>query len=443
MNRKLRISQCMIVKNEEKNIEKALSWGKNIMWEQIVVDTGSTDRTVELAKELGAAVYHFPWINDFAAAKNYACDQASGDWIAFLDADEYMEGEDAEKVYRLLENLTENQAPYQVVITNWFHLDAGGNVFMGGIQMRFFRNRPEIRYTGRIHEYLVDGGRELAASEVLDACEELIVYHTGYTAQAVSDAGKTKRNEEILLLELEKRPEDADVMGNLADVYKAMEDYDRAIEWYKKAVHVIQAGTAGPQVWNQRMSWTFSYLLDLLRWKKREEEEILEVYGQAVYYLPRESDFDYILGIHYLAKNHWEKAAYHLGRALELFEAYGSLGVGQIVAAKLMKIHEDLAISYYNAGQKKKSVQTCVSYLKESPLAMGVLKVLLTAFRGEAGDEGAGQVLDFLRQLYDFGSLKERLFVLKAAKEAGYQSIYEAVWNLFSPAEQEALSGLV
>ena len=74
MRRGVRLSQCMIVKNEEKNIERALSWGKDIMYEQIVVDTGSTDRTVDIAKQMGAKVYHFEWIDDFAAAKNYAID---------------------------------------------------------------------------------------------------------------------------------------------------------------------------------------------------------------------------------------------------------------------------------------------------------------------------------------------------------------------------------
>ena len=93
MKKEIRLSQCMIVKNEEKNIERALSWGKSFMWEQIVVDTGSTDRTVEIARRLGAKVYHFEWIDDFAAAKNYAVSQAQGDWIVFLDADEYLRGQ--------------------------------------------------------------------------------------------------------------------------------------------------------------------------------------------------------------------------------------------------------------------------------------------------------------------------------------------------------------
>ena len=90
-----RISQCMIVKNEERNIERALSWGKAVIWEQIVVDTGSTDRTVELAKKMGAKVFFLEWPEDFAAAKNYAIDRAEGEWIVFLDADEHMTEKDA------------------------------------------------------------------------------------------------------------------------------------------------------------------------------------------------------------------------------------------------------------------------------------------------------------------------------------------------------------
>ena len=95
---RVKITQCMIVKNEEKNIRQALSWGKEVVSEQIVVDTGSTDRTVEIAEQMGAKVYHFSWIDDFAAAKNYAIEQATGEWIVFLDADEYFQPEAAQKL---------------------------------------------------------------------------------------------------------------------------------------------------------------------------------------------------------------------------------------------------------------------------------------------------------------------------------------------------------
>ena len=93
-----KISQCMIVKNEEANIERALSWGKGVVSEQIVVDTGSTDRTVEIAERMGAKIYHFEWIDDFAAAKNFAISKAKYEWIALLDADEYFLEEDAKKL---------------------------------------------------------------------------------------------------------------------------------------------------------------------------------------------------------------------------------------------------------------------------------------------------------------------------------------------------------
>ena len=117
---KLRISQCMIVKNEEKNIERALSWGKEIMWEQIVVDTGSTDQTVEIAEQMGAKIYHFDWIDDFAAAKNFAIKQASGDWIVFLDADEYMLPEDTKKLPSVIKKA--HKAKMDILFTLWLQV---------------------------------------------------------------------------------------------------------------------------------------------------------------------------------------------------------------------------------------------------------------------------------------------------------------------------------
>ena len=145
----IRLSQCMIVKNEEKNIEQALAWGKGVVCEQIVVDTGSTDRTVELAEAMGARVYHFPWIDDFSAAKNFAISKAEGDWIAFLDADEYITEEDAKKLPPLLNKL--DRTHYAVLLTAWIHIDGSGCVFSGGVQTRIFKNMEGLRYKNRIH----------------------------------------------------------------------------------------------------------------------------------------------------------------------------------------------------------------------------------------------------------------------------------------------------
>ena len=106
----VRISQCMIVKNEENNIQRALSWGKGLVSEQVVVDTGSTDQTMEIARRMGAIVYEFPWKDDFSAAKNFAISKTKYEWIAFLDADEYLAPDAKEKVRDYIKLLHDTEA---------------------------------------------------------------------------------------------------------------------------------------------------------------------------------------------------------------------------------------------------------------------------------------------------------------------------------------------
>ena len=149
---KIKISQCMIVKNEEQDIRRALSWGKGIVSEQIVVDTGSTDNTVQIAEEMGAKVFHFEWCDDFSAAKNYAIEQASGDWIAFLDADEYFSEQDARKIPGLLkkiENASLKSGRIHLVRTALVDLNDDGEIFSVGQQDRIFRNMKGLRYKNR------------------------------------------------------------------------------------------------------------------------------------------------------------------------------------------------------------------------------------------------------------------------------------------------------
>ena len=83
----LKISACVITKNEEKNIEKWLECMSELADEIILIDTGSEDHTVDIAEKYNAKIYHIKWENDFSKAKNYAIEKASGDWIIFLDAD--------------------------------------------------------------------------------------------------------------------------------------------------------------------------------------------------------------------------------------------------------------------------------------------------------------------------------------------------------------------
>ncbi len=82
------LSLCMIVKNEEKHLARCLSSVKDVADEIVIVDTGSTDKTIEIAESFSAKIFHFDWVNDFSAARNFALSKCTGDWILYLDADE-------------------------------------------------------------------------------------------------------------------------------------------------------------------------------------------------------------------------------------------------------------------------------------------------------------------------------------------------------------------
>ncbi len=84
----LMLTLSMIVKNEEKYLEDCLKSVRGVADEIVIVDTGSTDHTIEIAQEYNAKLFHYTWINDFSAARNYALEKSTGDWVLYLDADE-------------------------------------------------------------------------------------------------------------------------------------------------------------------------------------------------------------------------------------------------------------------------------------------------------------------------------------------------------------------
>ena len=119
-NRKPRLSVCMIVKNEERFLGQCLASVKDIADELIVIDTGSTDRTIEIAREHGAQVGHFEWCNDFAAARNVSIAPATGDWILFLDADEELSPAEKQNLPALLDS--DNVALIRLPLINALNL---------------------------------------------------------------------------------------------------------------------------------------------------------------------------------------------------------------------------------------------------------------------------------------------------------------------------------
>lgn len=440
----LRISQCMIVKNEENNIQKALSWGKEIMWEQIVVDTGSTDNTVDLAQKLGAKVVHFTWIDDFAAAKNYAISQASGDWIALLDADEYMMPEDAKKVEDVLIELEERN--FDGLSTGWQQLNDEGKIFSSGTQIRFFRNDPDIRYRRRIHEQLErKSGKEL---RVGDATQELSIFHTGYQTKALDGKTKSQRNRKLILAELEDHPEDYEMMGYLGDDFLSDGEKEAAETWYRRSIQHMPPVIVN---YDQRSAVTFTEFLCLLI--EKEEllgdgtylEEIQKTYQKAIKLLPEEADFDYVLGRFYAVKNEMKQAQKLLEMALEKVNTYGCYNKALRLSGNLFDAYELLVRCCYALKDQQKCISYAANYLKYNPYGVEVLflflRVLLPEWeKGETKEAQKREVLEVLSKFYDLSIVKNRVFLVKAAEKAVGRDISLFFANqLFTPEEQKRL----
>ncbi len=433
-----KISQCMIVKNEEKNIKRALSWGKGVVSEQIVVDTGSTDRTLEIARQMGATVYHFDWIDDFAAAKNFAISKAKYGWIAFLDADEYFNEEDAKKVLYYVGQLRDS---YDSIITAWVQLDDQDQVMTVNSQMRVFRNTPYLRYQGRVHEYLTmtDGSE----NRCVDAVQELSVFHTGYTREEDKRKKASGRNLRLIQAELRDRPDDWRMWSYLGNEYSAPEELPQAEEAYRKAIALMPEEL---EEYDSRPSDAYLRLLDILAFRKKTEEaEVWGLYEEAVRRRPKDADFDYIIGRYCAGHGDYPKAIEHLKRALTLLETHGNMERSSILSGDIQKAYELLAVCYFNSNELAQCVQITTMLLKDQPYLMSTAMLYLSAFRKDPGtaargEEGALEVLEFMgRSFYDLSTLKDRIFVLRAAMDAGYRSLVTVIRRMFTPEELVAV----
>lgn len=409
----------MIVKNEEANIERALSWGKGFIWEQIVVDTGSTDRTVEIAKSMGASVYDLEWTDDFAAARNFAMSLAKGDWIALLDADEYFAPQDVKTLESLLSQV--HGTGTEAIAAACINLNEKGEP--GGIatQIRIFRNKPELRYRRRIHEQLLaeEGKRPM---RVLDATKELSMFHTGYCGEAYQKKNISKRNLTLLQKELEEHPGDSEILGYLGDEYHSAGQSEKAEQYYQQAIEAM------PPVLDEldaRSAATFAYLLQLLGDRHAPDEEIDRIYRKGAELLPGEADFDYIVGRYFASRGEYTKGSSYLELALAKLERFGTNNRSMRLQAGIQDAYEVMALCYLNQGELQKAINCSIAVLKYTPHSTMSLVVLLKCLKGDGAEPStpADQTASFLSKLYDMKAPADRQILVTAAKTLGWPAL--------------------
>ena len=282
-----RISLCVIAKDEEQFIGDCLASVRSLVDEIIVVDTGSSDRTVAIAESFGAKVFHFPWTGDFAAARNESLSHATGDWILVLDADEVIPAEGHAELKKAIRNL--DNVGYNLVIENL--LGETGDAYQTALIFRLFRNRPDIRFEGIIHEQALPSAQR--TGEPVQSCPARIV-HRGYLDQYLVERDKYQRNLTILLKQAEQQPDEPYVYFNLGQTYKLLGQYAESEKAYQRSLALLEERKASPTT----AYWPNLYFsfVDLYR-LTGEYEKALTVAEEALKAYPEFPDILFTKGL--------------------------------------------------------------------------------------------------------------------------------------------------
>lgn len=226
----LTLSLCMIVKDEEAMLGQCLDAVRDHVDEIVVVDTGSTDATVEIARERGARVLHHAWTGDFAAARNASFEAATGDWILYLDADEVLVEGDGPRL-RELTGRVWREAMYLSETNHTGRLEDGTAVTHNAL--RLFRNRPEYRFEGRIHEQIA----HTLPGFLPERFEPTTVRieHYGYLGEVREAKDKSRRNLELLERQVAEGVDTPFLHFNLGSEHMALDDNAAAVDAFERA----------------------------------------------------------------------------------------------------------------------------------------------------------------------------------------------------------------
>lgn len=227
------VSLCMIVKNEEERLGACLASVADLVDEIVVVDTGSTDRTKEIAAGFKVRLFDFVWVNDFSAARNEALRQATGEWIFWLDADDLLDEENRAKFKSLLGTLPpEKNVAYEMKCRSLSDLATGSSTEVSHV--RLFPRRPDVSWHLRVHEQVLP---DLHSLRFEIRWTDVMIQHLGYQ-DFEQRQRKMQRDLQLLHLELAERPDDPFVLFFLGWTYQALKRIQEAIPYLRQALEL-------------------------------------------------------------------------------------------------------------------------------------------------------------------------------------------------------------
>ncbi|MBD3879068.1 MAG: glycosyltransferase [Quinella sp. 1Q5] len=329
---KVKISACYIVKDAAEDLRRSLESVKGYVDEIIVVDTGSADSTVEVAEAFGARILHEPWQDDFATPRNVALCEASGDWIVFLDADEYFIDDTAKNLKRIIKSA---KAPGLLV--KWVNIDKdeGNAVINTSYVLRIFKKAAGVHYVGKIHEDVCIGDEPL--ERVMAPANLLTLYHTGYSTSL--NKAKAERNLKFLLAELAATDKPERIYSYLADAYYGLKDWSNV----EKFARLDLEARINPSNRPMRL------LIECLEREPERFEECFEVSKLAVERYPKVPEFSAKLADCLAKKEDYRGAVEEMQRAIDKAKTYGE----QFESSNFDEDKIKLAEQFIEAWQKK------------------------------------------------------------------------------------------
>lgn len=304
------ISVCIIARNEDNNIEQCLKRLKPCKFEIIVVDTGSVDRTMELAAKYTDNIYSFEWCSDFSAARNYSIKKASNDWVLIIDCDEYLENVNLLNVAKMCK---ENPDKVGMITRNNPYIIQGMRSVMTERIGRFF-NRNYCHYEGSIHERV----RHLDGSEPETFDLPITVYHEGYVTES-DKRTKATRNLEMLLHDFAENGGNPYMYYQLGRNYVSLNDVQKAAHYYEEGL-AMEINPSESYV--QSMMESYCYCLMELD----DTDKGMEIINSYYDSYSHRADFVYVTGFICMKRGEYDRALREFEKATTI-KIYNRNGV--------------------------------------------------------------------------------------------------------------------
>lgn len=286
-------SLCMIVKNEEKTLNRCIESTKDLFDEIIIVDTGSEDNTKNIAKKFTNKVYDFKWCDDFSKARNFSFEKATKDFIMWLDADDVILDEDLKKLYGLKKRLTNN---IDVVMLKYNLNSDGSNCALTFYRERILNRSKNFTWISPIHEVIVPNGN--------------VIYEDITITHKKMDFSHSKRNLKIF----QKMLKNGQKLDSRQKFYYARELYynnlfNKAIKEYNEFLNIKDA-------WSENKISACIDLYDIFMRKNNTNKALLYLYKTFEYDIPRSQVCCYI-GNNFLRDSNYEIAKYWYLQAIK------------------------------------------------------------------------------------------------------------------------------